>query len=83
MTIQVDVDFSGFRCRCWFNHSLVDFDTSFTKEHAATLVRVTETGYADRQYKDNSITLKMEATCSSETCQLILLHSVKTQTIIG
>ena len=71
--------FSGFRCRCWFSHSLVDFDTSFRKEHAAAIFCVMELGYTGRQYRDTYVTQIMEATSSSETYQPITLHCVKTQ----
>jgi len=45
----------------------VDFVTNFTIENAAAVVCVTELGYIGSLYKDNSVTLIMEAICSSET----------------
>jgi len=61
----------------------VDFDTSFTKEHAAAIFCVTELGYTGKQYRDNYVTLIMEATCPSETYHLIILHCVRTQLLFN
>ena len=66
--------FSGFRGGCWLKHLLVDFDTGFTKEHAASIFCVTELGYTGRNNAGNSVTLTMEAACSSETS--VLTHNL-------